>query len=95
MKPTVGFGPTTAGLQNRCSENTSPDKTETYEDPKTQLTPESRKQGGIDTQNLPVDLAEIVAVWPKLPEHIRQAIKVLVESYIRVGAGDLKSCKIS
>jgi len=32
------------------------------------------------TQKHP-DLAEIVAVWPELPEHIKQAIKVLVQTH--------------
>jgi hypothetical protein len=44
------------------------------------LTPKSRKQGEIDTQKLPDDLAEVVAVWPELPEHIKAAIKALVQS---------------
>jgi len=28
------------------------------------------------------NLAEIVAVWPELPEHIKAALKALVESYM-------------
>jgi hypothetical protein len=38
------------------------------------------KQGEIDTHNLPPDLAEIVAVWPQLPEHIKAAIKALIKT---------------
>jgi hypothetical protein len=37
---------------------------------------DSKKQEN-SLQNLPPDLAEIVAVWPELPEHIKAAIKVL------------------
>jgi hypothetical protein len=47
-----------------------------------QWTPESQKQGEIDTSKLPPDLAEIVAVWPDLPEHIKAAIKALVQTHI-------------
>jgi len=48
-----------------------------------QLTPKSPKQGKIDTSELSQDLAEIVAVWPKLPEHIKAAIKALVQAHIQ------------
>jgi hypothetical protein len=48
-----------------------------------QLIPKSQKQGQIDTQNLPADLAEIVAVWPKLPEYIKVAVKALVNIYLQ------------
>ena len=32
-------------------------------------------------ENLSPDLTEIVAVWPELPEHIRNAIKALVQTH--------------
>ncbi len=83
-KPTDGFEPSTPGLQNQSLENVTPDKTKTCETPKEQLTPQltpkSQKQAKIDTSELPSDLAEIVAVWPELPEHIKAAIKTLTES---------------
>jgi len=45
------------------------------------LTPKSQKQGKIYTSGLPTDLAEIVAAWPELPEHIKAAIKALVATH--------------
>jgi len=45
------------------------------------LTPKSQKQGKIDTKKLPTDLAEIVDVWPELPEHIKAAIKARVQTH--------------
>jgi hypothetical protein len=45
------------------------------------LTPKTQKQGENGLQNLPPDLAKIVAVWPELPEHIKQAIKALVQTH--------------
>jgi hypothetical protein len=45
------------------------------------LTPKSQKHTEIDITTLPSDLVEIVAVWPKLPEHIKAAIKTLVEAH--------------
>jgi hypothetical protein len=47
------------------------------------LTPKSQKQGKIDTENLPDDLAQIVSVWPELPGHIKAAIKALVQTYFQ------------
>ena len=35
----------------------------------------------IDIQKLPAELAEIVTVWHELPEHIKVAIKVLVQPH--------------
>jgi hypothetical protein len=47
-----------------------------------QLTPNSQKQPEIDTEDLPDDLAEVVAAWPELPEHIKKTIKTLIEAHI-------------
>ena len=41
----------------------------------------TKNQAKIDTSELPSDLAEIVAVWPELPEHIKAAIKALVQTH--------------
>lgn len=34
-------------------------------------------------QDIPTELAEIVAVWPELPAHIKAAIKALVQTHIK------------
>jgi hypothetical protein len=31
--------------------------------------------------NIPTELAEIIAIWPELPVHIKAAIKALVQTY--------------
>jgi hypothetical protein len=33
--------------------------------------------------SLPDDLEEIVTVWPKLPEHIKQAINALIQTSLK------------
>ena len=47
------------------------------------MTPERQKQAQVDTQNLPVDLAEIVILWPDLPDNIKAAVKALVRPYAK------------
>ena len=47
-----------------------------------QLTPKSPKQPQIDTSELPLDLAEIAAVWPSLPELVRAAVVTMVKAYV-------------
>jgi hypothetical protein len=93
-KPTVGFEPTTPGLQNQCLRNSTHYDTSTYIHVKSeltpQLTPEIRKQGQIDTFGLPADPAEILAAWPRLPEHIRAAIMALVRTHGR-GYDDIRT----
>jgi hypothetical protein len=80
-----GFEPPTHGFSVRCTENTSAEKTKTCEAVETQLTPQltpkSQKQSKIDTSELPPDLAEIVTVWPVLPDHIKVAIKALIKTH--------------
>ena len=87
----AGLGPATSGSVDRCSENISQEKTKTCENTKEQLTlqltPKIPKQGEIDTAStvcltakLPDDLAEIVSAWPNLPEHIKDAVKALIQT---------------
>ena len=61
------------------------ENTDTCKKPKQQGTEkgttQTSKSGEIDTSKLPPELTEIVSIWPKRPEHIKAAIKLLVKSY--------------
>ena len=78
----AGLEPAASGLGNRGHKNITVNKSKTYKTTKEQLTPyltpKSEKQGYFDTSGLPSDLAQIVQVWPSLPEHIKAAIKALI-----------------
>ena len=77
-----GFELSTFRSTVRCTENANPENTGICENSKSQLTPQltpdSRKENKTDTQNIPDDLAEIMAAWPELPVAIRSAIVAIV-----------------
>jgi hypothetical protein len=75
----------THGFSVRCPENVRQSKSETYETTKPQLTPDTPKAGPIDTNALPAELAEIVTIWPDLPDHIKAAITTLVQAHGKGG----------
>jgi hypothetical protein len=69
--------PATHGFSVRCKQDITPAFTDTYSVRQSELTPEIQARGV--TEPSP-DLAEIVAAWPKMPEHIKAAVLALVRT---------------
>jgi len=79
-----GLEPPTIGSEDREEKLVNPGNIGIYGDSEgsltPQLTPESRNTGQGEPAPLPPDLAEVLAVWSTLPEHIRRAIVALVKT---------------
>ena len=66
------------GLGILSPEKISGEEASAYKTSKSKVTPKSGKQSGVDTRNMPPDLAEIVAAWSELTDAIRRAIVAIV-----------------
>jgi len=75
--------PATHGSSVRCDQNATPAFAGTYDIREGELTPEIQARGA--TESSP-DLAEIVAAWSQMPEHIKAAVLALVRT------GGTKDC---
>lgn len=66
-------------LGKRSPKNTGRDRTKTYKTKKKRSATNPPKREQVDAPKLPDDLSEIIAIWPKLPEHVKAAISDIVQ----------------
>ena len=82
-KAAAGFEPANNGFANRRLDSVSSCKNTNLRKAETSAYKpaykENTKIGENQDNSMPLDLAEIVQVWPGLPEHIKAAIKTLVD----------------
>ncbi len=82
----AGLEPATFGFEVRNDKNITPEETKACESAKEPLTLKrtpKRKKEKFNTSELSPDLAELVAIWPGLPEHIKQTIRTIVAVTIK------------
>ena len=84
-KAAAGFEPANNGFANRRLDSVSPPKNKDLQKAETgaykPAYKEYPKMAENQANSMPPELAEIVQVWPELPEHIKAAIKALVETF--------------
>jgi len=76
------------GFSVHCTETATRDSTRTYDTEESEWTPQwtpGIQSGGIADAS--PELAEIVAAWPQMPEHIKAAVLALVRTGVAKDRG--------
>ena len=67
--------------KSRLSKDLQQDKEGAYKPAYKNISEIAENETQIDIRKLPTELAELVTIWHKLPEHIKAAIKALVQTH--------------